>query len=322
MKKIFSFLILTVITISLNAQNRTSNSINFSEFQTGKSRSINDTLFPYSFIDTSSGGIGCLSVVYAVDINFPLDSGYVTGTNIYNDLEKGQRYNISDYGFDSVLIDKVIIQFGIIHPYDTAGFVTAKIYRLNSFGFPDSLLRISDSLSVTDLVLNVNGMAEFNFDLPIVCTNFFTVSVDFTNCQQDTIAVIHTIQNCYETTGSSFEKWSDFSWHEIKNSWQFETDLAIFPVLSNGVLITAEMISNINKTSFYPNPVSDLLNIFNASKASEFSIYNLTGRKIIQQKVNEPNNFQLDFSEYPNGIYFIKLSEIDFEIMKMIVVQH
>ncbi len=322
MKNFFSFLILTIISISLNAQSRKSNPINLSEYQTKRFRSISDTLIPSSFIDTSSGGMGCQSVVYTVDSNFPIDSGYVTGTNVYNDLQKSQRYNISDFGFDSIQINKVIVHFGILHPSDSDGYVTAKIYQLNSLGFPDSLIETSDTLNVTDLIFNINGIAEFNFDLPVLCTKSFAVSVDFSNCQQDTIAVAHTIQNCFESTGSSFEQWDDFSWHQIKNSWQFETDLAIFPVLSNGVLIAAGLVSKKNNISIYPNPVLDLLNISSSSQYNEFSIYSLVGKNIIQQIVTETNDFQFNFSEFSNGIYFIKLAGNEGEFVKMIVVQH
>ena len=58
----------------------------------------------------------------------------------------------------------------------------------------------------------------------------------------------------------------------------------------------------------YPNPIGESLNIeFTELKGkADLSVYNLMGKKIIQQQMNE-SNFQIDCSELQAGYYILKL---------------
>lgn len=283
-------------------------------------RSLTDTLIPGSFIDSSLGGTGCASVVYSVDVNSPIDSGYVAGTNIYKDLEKGQRFYLSDYGYQGVTINKIIAHFGIIQPSGASGFVFAKIYNLNQNGFPDSLLGISDTISISDLVIAVNGIAEFNFISSVTISSSLLVSVDFSNCLLDTLALVHTEENCFDTTGGAWEKWADSTWHSFNNSWQFETDLALFPMLSNGVLQFESNISLDNSIKIFPNPACKLINVYSENPLEDISVYDFLGRKFKSENINSINNYQMDFSSFSNGTYFLKLSGKEFVDFEKIVI--
>ena len=65
------------------------------------------------------------------------------------------------------------------------------------------------------------------------------------------------------------------------------------PVKNSGLLI-------------YPNPVSNFLTVNSEFTLLNFTIYDLTGRKVYSGKVPGPNNLTLDVSKLKNGLYLLK----------------
>jgi len=63
--------------------------------------------------------------------------------------------------------------------------------------------------------------------------------------------------------------------------------------------------STMEKVKFYPNPVSNNLNITNLNNTN-IEIYNLVGQRIVQYE-NISGDFTIEMKEYPDGIYFVKL---------------
>jgi len=66
-----------------------------------------------------------------------------------------------------------------------------------------------------------------------------------------------------------------------------------------------------NSFSLYPNPASDLLNLqftFSTSTNTIISVKNILGQKIFSQQIPPlRNTFQLNISEWKNGIYIIQI---------------
>ena len=56
----------------------------------------------------------------------------------------------------------------------------------------------------------------------------------------------------------------------------------------------------------YPNPVKDKLMVENEQTVSHYEIYTLLGEKATSRKVNT-NRFEVNTSELPTGVYFIRL---------------
>ncbi|MCK5776967.1 MAG: T9SS type A sorting domain-containing protein [Bacteroidales bacterium] len=69
-------------------------------------------------------------------------------------------------------------------------------------------------------------------------------------------------------------------------------------------------ISNINtdENNFYPNPITDYLNIRTIDYPSHLYIYNISGQLLLTKDIKQENT-KIDFSAYPNGIYFIELKQ-------------
>lgn len=74
-----------------------------------------------------------------------------------------------------------------------------------------------------------------------------------------------------------------------------------------------------NSMNIYPNPVFDKLNIDSNIEFKELSIYDITGKEVVNLKVNTLA-YQLDISNLINGLYFLKIQttkgEEAFKIIK------
>lgn len=64
--------------------------------------------------------------------------------------------------------------------------------------------------------------------------------------------------------------------------------------------------SETNSLTYYPNPVSDELNIKSATTIDRFEVCNFLGQ-IVSQKSHESNEITIDFSHLNTGIYFVKI---------------
>lgn len=73
-------------------------------------------------------------------------------------------------------------------------------------------------------------------------------------------------------------------------------------------------LTAVESIKVYPNPANSSLFIENKNqnKLNEISIFNAFGELVFQQKLTHSQRFiQMDISEIPSGIYFIKLSDED-----------
>jgi len=77
-------------------------------------------------------------------------------------------------------------------------------------------------------------------------------------------------------------------------------------ILSTGV--NNAMLQN-GPFKIYPNPSEGIFNLMTASdlKLSQIEIYNAIGERIKPLATGTGNNFKIDLSSYPNGIYFMKI---------------
>ncbi len=91
---------------------------------------------------------------------------------------------------------------------------------------------------------------------------------------------------------------------------EFRTDCATtsagFDISWNAVITG---INELDETSFnvYPNPVNDQLTIqFNEVKTDNILITDITGKIVIEKKINSTNKLTISVSQLANGIYFLK----------------
>ena len=65
---------------------------------------------------------------------------------------------------------------------------------------------------------------------------------------------------------------------------------------------------NITENSFYPNPITNNLNIKTTNYPAHLYLYNVSGQLLLQKEIKQENT-SIDFSSYPSGIYFIELKQ-------------
>ena len=75
-------------------------------------------------------------------------------------------------------------------------------------------------------------------------------------------------------------------------------------VLSCPSKTTSPELSTI--VQFYPNPVSNDLNIYANGQIKYIAMYNVTGQVLLTKSINS-DNYILDCSDLTNGIYYLKL---------------
>ena len=111
----------------------------------------------------------------------------------------------------------------------------------------------------------------------------------------------------------------DASTEANKSAWNTIIEMKLYKEGS-----TASTISNeLRQVALYPSPANNELNLKNFNdKVSKIEIYNLLGKKLISNKI-ENSNQTINTSTLANGMYLIKLSDVNnVSASKMIVIQH
>lgn len=98
----------------------------------------------------------------------------------------------------------------------------------------------------------------------------------------------------------------------------FYFDDLTFSVISNAPLSLQEN-TFLDSFSLFPNPVSEELTIVSNINSYQSSIYNLLGQKI-STTIDQHGNTTIDYTNFPKGIYFLKLEteekSVVFKIIK------
>ena len=115
--------------------------------------------------------------------------------------------------------------------------------------------------------------------------------------------------------------------YNVTGGWQqssFEGSVMLRPVFSLIPLVSInEVILDDIDVSLYPNPNAGIFNIKTSdSSTSTYNIFSSNGAVLLSGKMNS-NVSQLDMSGYPNGIYYIKISNTNsVSVTKKIVIIH
>jgi PKD repeat protein len=78
-------------------------------------------------------------------------------------------------------------------------------------------------------------------------------------------------------------------------------------IIDTTTSIKEEVFSGI---AVYPNPINNelLLNIDKRSTVDKISVFNLQGKRVIEQTVKQNKTIKLSFSNFPSGIYFVNIT--------------
>lgn len=158
-------------------------------------------------------------------------------------------------------------------------------------GFPSHTKRLGYDLFTLDQnVLDFIGSITEN----ITNTELSFANVHFSTLTKDETIVICAQKNTAMANGSVEER-----------NYLFAVDLNdIIDFQTN----TENTFFSQNEVKLYPNPVKDILKVdFEYPYEGFISIHDASLRTISFQKTHQIKQWELDFSSYPNGLYFVKL---------------
>ncbi len=324
MKKItLPFLMLLSFATFAQRSAPVSNFVSVADFSNENFRAITDTLFPLSFTTAMT----CTLTVYSV----VGDSGYVVGTNGYGDKEKAQRYDLSSYQLLEGDVTGALIWAGGKSVSSTPGNVVLKVYAVGGTGAPGTLIGTSNPVTM-DLIdtTNANGFTYFSFASPAAIPtngNFF-VSMEMSQVTGDTIGLVSTANGCVETTGYSYEKWSDNTWHSFLTAWPLDIDIAVFPIIDHEFGVGVNSInSGINAINIFPNPTTKNINlnyVLACNSSVNIKLMNAAGIEIMNLNEGSLNkgihNKSIDISNVSNGVYMLSVETLTGKSIQKIVV--
>ncbi|GGG59131.1 CotH kinase family protein [Bizionia arctica] len=78
---------------------------------------------------------------------------------------------------------------------------------------------------------------------------------------------------------------------------------------ANNETLSVENYSLLDTLKVFPNPTNNLLTIQNTSDSIEsITVYNMQGQLLFQNKYNNSNRIELDFSSYSKGVYMVHVN--------------
>ncbi len=256
----------------------------------------------------------------------PFDSGFVFGTNFYDDLTKAAAFTLPQ-GASQGRLTKVRVWFG----YKRVGITNQK-YRMQVYGGsastgPQGLLYSQEYNVASIPVDNVFSPPELPTEHTLaqqvsVPLNFF-VAVDFgsyTSADWGMLGIISTFLQA-ERVAQEWERWSDGSWHNVSDSW-FQGGangwyMWIEPTVIVGTPVNVENLDfpvEFSLSQNFPNPFNPSTTIrFQLSQSGETTLkaFDLLGRQVatLVEGPLDAGRHQVHFnaSHLSNGVYYYTL---------------
>jgi len=277
-------------------------------------------------------------------------AGYIMGSNCYDDKEKAEFFPLSKYSsMTSPQIKSVIVLFYKDGTKGTGGSGTAavnlRLYNGTMAGGPTGTTTpfgqvnatISNILAVTATnQVTYVGSQPIIYTNPIIrpyryilaspvnapATNGFFASITVPTAAGDTAVIM---DDASVTAGSNWELWSDNTWHSISVAWGgYDASMAILPEMQCAVTgINKNSVLDAN-VSLHPNPSNGIVNIIATlpnSQNLDITVHNSLGQVVSSSKHSgvTSNVFNLDLTNYSNGVYFVTINNGEEKIVKRLI---
>jgi hypothetical protein len=158
-------------------------------------------------------------------ILYETQSGYVNGTNEFDDLAKAQQFNISE----PVKLQGAFFWIRAIS--GTSGKVNFNLWSFD--GEPTEILT-SKSIPVADLVQSVDIDEPFYvaFDEIIELSDDFAIGIELSDMNGSQIGLVSSLDGQGSGMDLVWEQWFDLRWYSYLgfNSWNYDIDLGVFPL--------------------------------------------------------------------------------------------
>jgi hypothetical protein len=173
-------------------------------------------------------------------------------------------------------------------------------------------LGTSDPVNLDD-VDTTGYPTGFSFPTLPYATDGFFASAVLPSVEGDTVALLMSESGCVESTGYSWEKWSDDSWHALDSDWiSLESDFGFVVKVSYSVGINDPGAAQILYAS--PNPASaDFNAAYKLYKSEQVKLYVYDMSGILVKTLDIGNQSAgihtqlIDVSDLPAGMYTYSL---------------
>jgi len=248
--------------------------------------------------------------------------GFVSGNNVFGDLEIAQKYGVDTIATDCAAADsaemtEVVVWFGA-KTLGSNDSVRVKVYSVNPLdGSPDQLLSTSFPLLVGNIDTSLTSDAfavEFLLPSPLILIDSFFVSVVLPNpVNGDSVAVISNTDGEGLGKKLGWIKSSAGAWGNVETVRGLDIDFAIFPAIEEEEPLSVDEFRDIStQIKSYPNPVKESLTIEldldQPSFSAELLISTIEGKIVERTDWNsreiQNNKKVIVTSNLPSGTYF------------------
>lgn len=171
---------------------------------------------------------------------------------------------------------------------------------------------------------------RFNFASPVTAptSGGFFASVVLPTGATDTAVVFNSGNS--NGFNRAYEKWTGVpaaqSWYQVRTAWgnTRNYNAAILPIMSCGTPSGIKQTEFNTSIMLYPNPSNgelSLITTFTTNQNVEVSIHNVMGQLMGSSQFENVTNqvFNLDLSNYTNGVYFVTVNNGSEKVVKRIV---
>jgi hypothetical protein len=252
------------------------------------------------------------------------DSGYISGNNIYGDLQKAEEFSaaVGDT-LTSAFIDFAIVA---VNPGDSDKTVTILAYDSTGAGGAPGNAFDSAKITyrqITQAVTLINSQTAFaavpvSFNNHVLPTSGFYISVVLPDTLGDTLAVY---QN-EVPPGPDGRAWeygvgqSGYAWASITSDWGF-TGGNVGLYIAAGVCVPAAdtatgivQLSNNLQVKVYPNPATDVINlVWNQLTNADLAIIDMKGTVLSTMTVSGGMQTVYNIHNLAAGAYILRITD-------------
>lgn len=276
-------------------------------------------------------------------------AGYVFGSNCYDDKEKASFFAASKYS--SITGPYVTGAVVVFYKNGTAGTtgtasraVNLKMYNGTLAAGPTGTVGVATAtanlglIGATTATNNIGYLAgdptvtyasnialpyKYTFTTPIAApAGGFFLSVTTPTTTGDTAVVLNDFN---ATANSSWEMWSDNSWHDMNVAWPgLMNNMSIFPIITCTTKLNEINLLNSN-VNIMPNPSSGLFNLVVTLPVAQDLTVNVTntlGQVVYSSSHKEFSSgvLPIDLSDKNQGIYFVTVSNgVDRNVQRIVI---
>ncbi|MEY4877145.1 MAG: hypothetical protein RL708_2294, partial [Bacteroidota bacterium] len=277
-----------------------------------------------TFKDTLQNYVGCDSVITMHLIVNPTTASGFTKNICYGDVFNFNQHNYNQSGtyFDTLTnylgCDSVVVMNLVVMPYNHT-FVNAFFCQGEKYNFNGKTYTINGIYD--DTLIAANG-----------CDSAITLLLGMKTVDTSVIVTTHSL---IATAANSYFQWIDCSNHQNISG---ANDSIFYPSSSGSYAVVVQSKQNLcsdtsacytvgnvgveqltagsNQLMVYPNPASQSLVIRHQSLVNTIEVTDVLGRIVFQQIKNSlTQQIQIDVSTLSNGIYFIKATDTNGNVM-------